>query len=210
MLVDSVLSATKKVLPTDEFRKLTTQKVAEVAGVGIGSLYEYFYSKESILRLLLEKEIDKNLLELEKRLDALKSQDLGTISDSLTDYFFDYFYSQKKLMHNLLFALPREMTAGVILNSRIQVVERLEKNLVKRLPFLKKESDFRSRLFFVVNTNLEGIHTYFFIEKQGLLLFDQATYKSHLRTVSRSILCENSQRTSPPNHESFGREDRGR
>ncbi|MBY0470739.1 TetR/AcrR family transcriptional regulator [bacterium] len=192
MLVHSVLAATRRILPSEDFRRFTTQKVADVAGIGIGSLYEYFYSKESILQFVLEREIDRNLAQFESRLEELQETDLGAISDSLIDHFFDYFYTQKRLMHNLLFSLPREVTAGVILQSRIQVTDKLEKLLVRRFAHLGAEPDLRARLFFVVNTTLECIHSYFFIEEQGTPLLTKQFYKENIRVIARAVLRQSS------------------
>jgi AcrR family transcriptional regulator len=41
-----------------DFDSLTTTKVAEVAGVGVGTLYQYFPAKESLLVALLEREME--------------------------------------------------------------------------------------------------------------------------------------------------------
>jgi AcrR family transcriptional regulator len=55
--VEAILEATIRVLRAADFDSLTTTKVAEVAGVGVGTLYQYFPSKESLLLALLEQEM---------------------------------------------------------------------------------------------------------------------------------------------------------
>jgi len=49
------LSATKRVLVRDGYEKTTTNRVAEVAGVSIGSLYQYFPSKEALVSALVDR-----------------------------------------------------------------------------------------------------------------------------------------------------------
>lgn len=54
-LVAALLDATARLLVTIGYIAITTNKVAEKAGVGIGSLYEYFPNKESLVAALIER-----------------------------------------------------------------------------------------------------------------------------------------------------------
>ena len=56
--VDSVLAATARVLVKRGFDGLTTNLVAETAGVSVGSLYQYFPNKEALVGALIEKHVD--------------------------------------------------------------------------------------------------------------------------------------------------------
>lgn len=56
--VDSVLGATARVLVKRGFDGLTTNLVAETAGVSVGSLYQYFPNKEALVGALIEKHVD--------------------------------------------------------------------------------------------------------------------------------------------------------
>ena len=57
--VDSVLQATARVLVKRGFDGLTTNLVAETAGVSVGSLYQYFPNKEALVGALIEKHVDE-------------------------------------------------------------------------------------------------------------------------------------------------------
>jgi AcrR family transcriptional regulator len=57
--VDTILSATARVLVKKGFDGLTTNSVAEAAGVSIGSLYQYFPSKEALVAALIEQHIEQ-------------------------------------------------------------------------------------------------------------------------------------------------------
>jgi AcrR family transcriptional regulator len=56
--VDAVLEATARVLVKRGFDGLTTNLVAEAAGVSIGSLYQYFPNKEALVGALIEKHVE--------------------------------------------------------------------------------------------------------------------------------------------------------
>ena len=55
--VDTILEAAARVLVTHGFDRLTTNAVAETAGVSIGSLYQYFPNKEALVATLIEHQV---------------------------------------------------------------------------------------------------------------------------------------------------------
>lgn len=57
--VESILGATARILVKHGFDGLTTNAVAEQAGVSIGSLYQYFPNKQSLVAALIEQRIDE-------------------------------------------------------------------------------------------------------------------------------------------------------
>jgi AcrR family transcriptional regulator len=57
--VDVILAATARVLVKEGFDHASTNRIAEAAGVSIGSLYQYFPSKESLVAALIERHIDE-------------------------------------------------------------------------------------------------------------------------------------------------------
>jgi AcrR family transcriptional regulator len=52
--VESIMQATLELIAKDGFHTLTTTKIAERAGISVGSLYEYFPNREAILLSLYE------------------------------------------------------------------------------------------------------------------------------------------------------------
>jgi AcrR family transcriptional regulator len=56
--VDSILEATARVLVKRGFDGLTTNLVADAAGVSIGSLYQYFPNKAALVAALVEKHVE--------------------------------------------------------------------------------------------------------------------------------------------------------
>ena len=51
--VDAILEATARILIKEGFDKASTNRVAEVAGVSVGSLYQYFPSKDALVAALM-------------------------------------------------------------------------------------------------------------------------------------------------------------
>jgi AcrR family transcriptional regulator len=53
--VDALVEATARILVREGFDKASTNRIAEVAGVSIGSLYQYFPSKEALVAAVVER-----------------------------------------------------------------------------------------------------------------------------------------------------------
>lgn len=53
--VETIVEATARVLVADGYERTTTNRVAEVAGVSVGSLYQYFPSKESLVAAVIDR-----------------------------------------------------------------------------------------------------------------------------------------------------------
>jgi AcrR family transcriptional regulator len=53
--VDALVEATARILVRDGFEKTSTNRIAEVAGVSVGSLYQYFPSKEALVAAVIDR-----------------------------------------------------------------------------------------------------------------------------------------------------------
>ena len=53
--VDALLEATTRVLLKEGYDRASTNRIAEVAGVSIGSLYQYFPSKEALVAAVIDR-----------------------------------------------------------------------------------------------------------------------------------------------------------
>ena len=65
-LVADILEAANRVLVRDGARRFTTARVAERAGISVGSLYQYFPNKEAILFRLQQEEWRQTMTELRR------------------------------------------------------------------------------------------------------------------------------------------------
>ena len=53
--VDALVEATARILVKEGFDKASTNRIAEVAGVSVGSLYQYFPGKEALVAAVAER-----------------------------------------------------------------------------------------------------------------------------------------------------------
>ncbi|MBA1276048.1 TetR/AcrR family transcriptional regulator [Pseudomonas azotifigens] len=57
--VDAIFEATIQVLLADGLQRLTTTRVAERAGVSVGTLYQYYPNKQSLLFAVLKRHLER-------------------------------------------------------------------------------------------------------------------------------------------------------
>ncbi len=59
--VRAILEATAQILDRESLDAATTKRIAEVAGVSIGSLYQYFSHRDAILEALQDREFERTI-----------------------------------------------------------------------------------------------------------------------------------------------------
>jgi AcrR family transcriptional regulator len=82
-MVETLLDATARVLTREGYDRASTNRIAAVAGVSVGSLYQYFPNKEALVAALVARH-NREMLQLIR--DALKeagSRDLATVMREL-------------------------------------------------------------------------------------------------------------------------------
>ena len=68
LMVDNILEASIRVLKQYPYQQFTTNRVAEAAGISIGSLYQYFPNKQSMLLELEIRTVNEMIENVEKLL----------------------------------------------------------------------------------------------------------------------------------------------
>jgi AcrR family transcriptional regulator len=76
--VDTLFEAATRILASEGEAGFTTNRIAERAGFSIGTLYQYFPSKEAIVVALVRRHRDRVLRELDAMLERCVRGDYGT------------------------------------------------------------------------------------------------------------------------------------
>lgn len=71
LTVDAILTATAHILTEEGYDKASTNRIAERAGISIGSLYQYFPNKESLTVALRERHVSSMMAVIELKLRDL-------------------------------------------------------------------------------------------------------------------------------------------
>ncbi|ETR75802.1 TetR family transcriptional regulator [Afipia sp. P52-10] len=73
--VDAIIEAATQILQNEGEERLNTNRIAERAGVSIGSLYQYFADKEAIIEALATRERNKIVASIIKSLSVTNPPD---------------------------------------------------------------------------------------------------------------------------------------
>lgn len=87
--VEAIFEAAIQVLLTDGASRLTTTRVAERAGVSVGTMYQYFPHKRSLLFAVLKRHLEAVEQAVELACRRYAGQSIETISDGVTTAFLD-------------------------------------------------------------------------------------------------------------------------
>lgn len=77
--VEAILSATTHILTENGYDQLTTNRVAEQAGVSIGSLYQYFPNKEALVFALAEHHANEMVQLAQHHLEGLSDHTIPEV-----------------------------------------------------------------------------------------------------------------------------------
>lgn len=83
--VEAIRTATIQVLLAEGVARLTTTRVAERAGVSVGTMYQYFPHKEALLFALVREKVEAIARAMEAAAQALAGRPLMAIADGLAE-----------------------------------------------------------------------------------------------------------------------------
>lgn len=87
--VEAIHVAAIQVLLADGVARLTTTRVAERAGVSVGTMYQYFPNKEALLFALVKERLEAVAAAMEEAAAGLAHRPLAAISDGLAGAWLD-------------------------------------------------------------------------------------------------------------------------
>jgi AcrR family transcriptional regulator len=104
--VEVILIAAERVLARDGVTGLTTPRIAEVAGISVGSLYQYFPNKEAICGALIERTLEQYHRLLQAALDATHPLPVDAAFKSVIDGMLTVYLHNAKLHAGLMEMVP--------------------------------------------------------------------------------------------------------
>lgn len=153
--VDAILDATARVLCTTGYDRASTNRIAMAAGVSVGSLYQYFPSKEALVAALVERHVAQMLGLVKSKLAEVATAPLAEACRTMIAAMFEAHAVDPKLHKVLIEQVPRV--------GRLEQVEGLEReveSLVALLLEARKGELRRSKLAataFVLCTVVEAV-----------------------------------------------------
>jgi AcrR family transcriptional regulator len=105
VLFDALVEATQRVLAKEGIEAVTTAHVAEVAGVSIGSLYQYFPSREALIAAVIDHKIEADIRELLPLVEALRHASLDEAIRGLVELAVRFYRDETPLYREMIAAL---------------------------------------------------------------------------------------------------------
>lgn len=178
-LVEIMLSATMDVLSRSPEDDVTVQAVADRAGVGIGSLYDYFSDRESLLAGVAAKLTEDNLVQLQRVLVETRGRPLADAVTKLVDHVFDTYVRDRGVPRAVLRIAHRIDLMPVLARSQATFSTTLAAELRERPEVVLEDPD--AAAYVVTNMVMGVVHTLVWRSDE---VPDQATLR---RELARAI-----------------------
>jgi AcrR family transcriptional regulator len=127
--LEAVLEATLQVLLREGAQRLTTTRVAERAGVSVGTLYQYHPNKHALVFALLERHLNGLTEAVEKACKEQREQTAGAMAATVARAFVEA-KTDNILESRALYALAPEMGSSGLY---AQVAKRIHRATVSML-----------------------------------------------------------------------------
>jgi AcrR family transcriptional regulator len=124
--IEAIFEATARLLESAEPSELTTIRIAEISGYGVGTIYDYFPNKESILVAMARRELEKTLRSVQKTMTAENHRGAETMIRLALRALIRGFGGRQKLRRVLLETMIAQGHSAEL----AQPVERIAQHLV--------------------------------------------------------------------------------
>lgn len=155
--VNLIIEAATHIIETSETDELNTNNIAKKAGVSIGSLYQYFPSKESILFLIIDKELSRNLNNIREKINAIPADvKLDDFIEELLDIILNLFQKKRKLRLFLFTRLPRGLMPKIH-----EIEDEFQETIFQKLKEYElkfSDEELRLKTFIIVHSAVGIIH----------------------------------------------------
>jgi AcrR family transcriptional regulator len=119
--VDAILDATARVLCSTGYDRASTNRIALSAGVSVGSLYQYFPSKEALVAALVEQHITAMTTLVTSKLAEVADAPLEVAVHTIIEAMFEAHGIDPRLHKVLIEQVPRIGKLGRVVGVEQQV-----------------------------------------------------------------------------------------
>lgn len=135
--VDVLLTTTARVLIEVGYDRASTNRIAEEAGISIGSLYQYFPNKEALVAELIRRQADKELQIITEHMLAVQNMPLAEATPRFIRALLAAHRVQPKLHKVLMEQVPRVGALKNVREVERRVGELLHAQLKARRPRIR-------------------------------------------------------------------------
>lgn len=145
--VDTILEAATRILASDGLAKFTTNRVAEVAGVSVGSLYRYYPNKSALIAALIQRAQRAFAAEVERLVVATATLPVEDALQAFAMFAVRQQYDQPLLAAALDHEEARLPVEEVLLDAELRIRSAVEALVVR---YGKPEPALAARHIFLI------------------------------------------------------------
>ena len=153
----SIIKAAEQLIEKKGYEKTTTNNIANRAGVSIGSLYQYFSDKLSVLSAIIDSRIEKHIDILCKSVEEVKDEGLDPYVETLLEACYNLFIVDRKAIKKYFLTEILMLRYKTILNARKRIAKLFSKDVQKYFP-AKTSNEVDKNVELAVHALLGVIH----------------------------------------------------
>ncbi|MBB5685725.1 TetR/AcrR family transcriptional regulator [Sphingobium boeckii] len=121
--IEAIYTATIQVLLADGVGRLTTTRVAERAGVSVGTMYQYYPHKQALLFAVVERQLEAIIASMLTAAEGLEGSDLATLAEGLAIAWLDA-KTADMVASRAIYGIAAEFDLGEVMgNAMKQMIE---------------------------------------------------------------------------------------
>lgn len=117
--IEAIYTATIQVLLADGVGRLTTTRVAERAGVSVGTMYQYYPHKQALLFAIVERQLETIMDAMMVAVDRLNGCDLATIAEGLAIAWIDA-KTADAVASRAIYGISAEFDLGEVMSQTLE------------------------------------------------------------------------------------------
>lgn len=160
--VDVILEAAARVFAIRGFDGTSTNRIAQVAGLSVGSIYQYFENKEAIAQELLHRLLDRRSAEIERSFQFTHGKPAYTVVQHLITSVYDTVIADPDLSRVLMEEMPRKFRRRPIQHFKRRISNLITENLGSSDQSRFRKRGMRVEVFVIVNAVEAALHSAIF------------------------------------------------
>lgn len=100
--VNTLVTSCSQILREEGFFGVTTDKVAKLAGISIGSLYQFFGNKESVVSAVVQNALEKDMTLFSSKLIELRALNNGQRKEAVLRLMIEIFENDMELKNKMI------------------------------------------------------------------------------------------------------------
>lgn len=169
-IVNSIVESAAHLLEQDGLQKISTNKIAQKAGISIGSLYQYFSNKESVLDTVMTAAADEYANFFMDQIQKSNATDADSLVRVLIDSTFDYLNNRRGQFKAIYDLHQKAGTTNLITDIRYRNAKLIGTHIYDHFPNGNSKEDCIKYIYTIQCQNFGIFHSVVYSENSPYTL----------------------------------------